>query len=61
MIYKATIFKENDKITKDFSSILEAAKWLDSENNSESTITIEALNDNRNEIESFVFYTEKEK
>ena len=59
MKYKATVIRENYTKSKEFSSISEASRWLDSENiNLDATTMIEAFDEAGNKKEGF-FYTEK--
>ena len=61
MQYKATIYFDTGPISKVFPSSVEAARWLDSENNNlENTTTIEAYDNEGNKTDGY-FYTEKKK
>lgn len=59
MKYRATIFNNGIRTSKEFSTMIEAAQWLDSENNNlEATTMIEILDKTGNKKDGF-FYTEK--
>ena len=61
MIYKATIIKNGTARARLFSTMSEAAQWLDSENNNlEATTTIETYDEAGQKTDGF-FYTEKTK
>lgn len=59
MKYKATIFSNGIRTSKEFSTMIEAAQWLDSENNNlDATTMIETFDEAGNKKDGF-FYTEK--
>ena len=61
MIYKATIVNGRERLSREFSTLFEAAQWLDSQNNNmDATTIIETFDDTGNKNDGF-FYTEKVK
>ena len=59
MKYKATIFLPTGSRSKVFDNTVDAAHWLDSENNNlENTTMIEAFDDNGKKKDGY-FYTVK--
>lgn len=61
MKYKATVITNNNRVSKEFSTMFEAAQWLDSKNdNLNATTMIETFNEAGKKTDGF-FYTEKKK
>ena len=61
MIYKATIVNGRERLSREFTTLFEAAQWLDSQsNNMDATTIIETFDDVGNKKDGF-FYTEKAK
>lgn len=59
MTYRATIINNGNKSSKEFTTMQEAAQWLDSENNNlEATTIIESFYDSGKKKDE-VRYTEK--
>ena len=59
MKYTATIIINGNKISRDFTTIFDAAQWLDSENNNLDAIAmIETFDEAGNKKDGF-FYLEK--
>ena len=59
MKYRATIIDKNKRTSREFRTMFEAARWLDSENNNlDATTIIETFDEAGNKKDGF-FYTEK--
>ena len=61
MIYRATIIVNENRASRDFPTLFDAAHWLDFENNNlDATTIIETFDEAGNKKDGF-FYTEKTK